>query len=56
MTDLSEPRDVEEGCGFTWDHDTVETYRGPDGIGWECRECGVEGWKPAEGQEEPAPS
>ena len=30
------------------EHDTYDTYRGADGIGWECRRCGAEGWEPAE--------
>lgn len=52
MTDEQNARVVEEGCGFAWDHTVVETYRGPDGVGWVCRECGVEGWEPAKVKEE----
>lgn len=54
MADTTEPRDVEDGCGFVYDHTTVETYRGPDGIGWECRECDAEGWEPADENKEDA--
>lgn len=38
----------EEGCGYEYDHDEVETYRGEDGVGWECRRCGAEGFEPTE--------
>jgi hypothetical protein len=40
--------DDEEICGDTYDHDTFDTYRGEDGVQWECRRCGAEGWEPAE--------
>lgn len=33
----------EEVCGETYDHDEMITYNGPDGIQWECRNCGAEG-------------
>ncbi len=46
--DTEVPETFEDGCGYSFDHDTVETYRGEDGIGWECRRCGAEGWEPAE--------
>lgn len=39
------PETFEEGCGYSFDHDTVETYREEDGVGWECRRCGAEGWE-----------
>lgn len=31
-------------CGYTFDHDTVITYEGSDGVQWYCRNCGAEGW------------
>lgn len=30
------------------EHDTRDTYNGPDGTAWECRRCGAEGWESAE--------
>lgn len=45
------PETFERGCGVSFDHDTVDTYRGEDGVGWECRRCGAEGWEPAETEE-----
>lgn len=38
----------EEVCGETYDHDENITYEGADGVGWECRRCGAEGWEPRE--------
>jgi hypothetical protein len=46
--DAEAPETFDEGCGYSFDHDIVEAYRGEDGIGWECRRCGAEGWEPAE--------
>ena len=46
------PETFDEGCGYSFDHDTVETYRGADGVGWECRRCGAEGWEPADEKEQ----
>jgi hypothetical protein len=48
MGDGETPETFEEGCGYSFDHDTLETYRGADGVGWECRRCGTEGWEPAD--------
>ena len=45
------PATFDEGCGYSFDHDTVETYRGEDGVGWECRVCGADGWEPADAVE-----
>jgi hypothetical protein len=50
IQDADLPDDNELECGYSYDHDTVETYRGEDGIGWECRRCGAEGWEPADVQ------
>lgn len=33
------------------EHDPVETYRGDDGVAWDCRRCGAEGWEPVDGEE-----
>lgn len=45
---MTEPDENEEVCGETFDHDTVTTYDGPDGVQWECRRCGAEGWEDQE--------
>lgn len=42
------PATFDEACGYSFDNDTVETYQGPDGTGWECRRCGAEGWEVAD--------
>jgi hypothetical protein len=37
-------RDPDEGCGYSYDHHTVEDER--DGlIVWSCTECGAEGFE-----------
>jgi hypothetical protein len=38
----------DSGCGVSYDHREEITYEGADGVGWICRECGAEGWEPAE--------
>jgi hypothetical protein len=42
---MAEDKDV---CGETFDHDEVITYKSPDGVQWECRRCGAEGFEEAE--------
>ncbi len=38
-----------EGCSDDYpEHQTRDTYRGEDGVQWECVRCGAEGWEPAE--------
>lgn len=38
----------EQECGAVYEHDTVETYNGPDGVQWMCRRCGAEGYEETE--------
>lgn len=45
-----EPDPDEDVCGESYDHDTVVTYEGEDGVQWECKRCGAEGWKEPEGE------
>lgn len=41
--------DWEDGvCGETYEHDERITYEGPTGVGWDCRNCGAEGFHPAD--------
>jgi hypothetical protein len=39
------PDDDAEVCGETFDHDETITYDGPDGLQWQCRRCGAEGFE-----------
>lgn len=36
-----DPEEIQEGCGYEWDHTVVELGDGA----WECSECGAEGWE-----------
>lgn len=46
---MTEPEEDEQICiGDYPEHDAVDTYSGEDGVQWECRRCGAEGWEPAE--------
>lgn len=49
MTEEDDEYEV-EGCADDYpEHQTRDTYRGEDGVQWECTRCGAEGWEPAEG-------
>lgn len=47
--DDMDPDDPNYGCGYAYDHDVKETYRGLDGVSWVCRRCDADGWEPVEG-------
>lgn len=38
-------QDYEMVCGVSFDHDERVIYDGPDGLQWECRRCGAEGFQ-----------